>query len=241
MNIIRLKKVNSTNTYLRERPELWSDEFTAVVAEEQTEGRGRHGRSWYSGHGKDLIFSIVFCPDIAGHWFPAVTIVAGIAVAEALRHKTGLSFNLKWPNDIYFKGKKIAGILCELAEDSKHKYVIIGIGVNVNSTVFPGDIPAADSLRNITGKEFNLEQLLFGVIDSLKEYLMKSSMPLPDDMIREYMSLCISINTEFIFEMNGMLKKGIFKSINTDGSVQLEENGSGKIINYFGEVFRDDE
>lgn len=212
MNIIRLKTVDSTNTYIRERRELWNDNFTTVIAEEQTGGRGRLGRKWHSGPGKDLMFSTIYCPDIEGRWLPVLTIYSGLAVAKALKNITGFGFDLKWPNDVFYMGKKIAGILCEMIEDGSRKCAIIGIGINVNSSFFPGDVSQADSLFNITGKTINLETVFNIVMDSLKIYLSKFSLPLAEDVLKEYISLCISLNMLISFEMNGGIKRCFQKS-----------------------------
>src|SRR5690606_30796939 len=110
-----------------------------VVAEEQTQGRGRRGRSWSSPPGKNLYCSLVLRPELPPARAAELTLVAAVALAETLRD-AGVNAEIKWPNDVQVGGKKIAGILTELSADTeKVHFVIVGIGVNLNCDA--GDFP----------------------------------------------------------------------------------------------------
>ncbi|MEW6776847.1 MAG: biotin--[acetyl-CoA-carboxylase] ligase, partial [Bdellovibrionota bacterium] len=128
---------------------------TLVIAEQQTKGRGRLGRSWASPPGTGLYFSLVLRPKIELHRAPQLTLLAATAVASAIERTANLSPQIKWPNDLLLDGKKFCGILTELSGDpDRVRHVILGIGVNVGTKKFPKEIaPLATSLRLALGKE----------------------------------------------------------------------------------------
>lgn len=159
---IKLKEVDSTNNYLRalsQEKEL--EEGTLVWCIDQTQGRGQRGNSWESEPNKNLTFSLLLYPDFlhAKEQFYLSELVAVSIVSELMTYEEG--FSIKWPNDIYWREKKIAGILIEndLIADHLSKS-IIGVGLNVNQTQFVSDAPNPVSLKQITNLEFELENLL---------------------------------------------------------------------------------
>lgn len=125
--------IGSTNLIARELAKGNAPEGTLVIAEEQTQGRGRNNRKWFSPKGKSLLFSLILRPDWEPNHAARLTAIAAIAVAEGIRKSTGLPAFIKWPNDIRVHGKKVAGILTELeVVKSRIKFAIVGIGVNVS-------------------------------------------------------------------------------------------------------------
>jgi len=131
---------------------------SVVVADEQTEGQGRYGRSWHSAPGLGLYCSIVLPPQ------PMLTLALGLATAEAI----SLDCDLRWPNDVMLGGRKVAGILVQLVDNQ----AIAGIGINLNHTTFPPDIVAlATSLRLQTGREFDATDLLIPLLRSVDSFL----------------------------------------------------------------------
>jgi BirA family transcriptional regulator, biotin operon repressor / biotin---[acetyl-CoA-carboxylase] ligase len=141
---------------------------TVVVADEQTAGQGRHGRSWHSEKQAGLYMSQVsrlkMCPDT----LPIVTLALGLATAEAITDVTGVACDLRWPNDVLVGGKKCAGILVQLVDG----VLIIGIGINVNHTEFPPELSdTATSLRIATGREHSRDKLLDRLIVAIDEHL----------------------------------------------------------------------
>ncbi len=136
--VIYLDKVDSTNTYAKKLAEEPFHDGTAVIAEEQSAGRGRLGRHWVSPTGKGIWMSLLLKPEILPADAPKLTIVAAYSVVKALRACCGLEAGIKWPNDIVANGRKLCGILTEMsAEEDEIKYVVIGIGINAN--LEPGD------------------------------------------------------------------------------------------------------
>lgn len=134
----RIHAYESTNSTMDIAHRLASSgepEGTVVVAEGQTKGRGRLGRNWISPKGKGIYASILLRPTLQLSEVPLVTLLVAVAVARAIESETGLRPEIKWPNDVMIKGKKVAGILTELnAELNRVHYVILGIGMNVNTS-----------------------------------------------------------------------------------------------------------
>jgi BirA family biotin operon repressor/biotin-[acetyl-CoA-carboxylase] ligase len=147
-------ELDSTQRLARELARDGAEEGSAVVAEQQTAGRGRLGRQWHSPAGTNLYCSVVLRPAVPLAAVPSLALVAGLAVADAVRDATGLAAALKWPNDVQLDGKKVAGILMELDAELERVHVVIaGIGVNLNLDVFPPELAAtATSLRIATGR-----------------------------------------------------------------------------------------
>src|SRR5512133_369818 len=140
-------------------------EGAVAVTAEQTEGRGRLGRSWQAPAGTSLLFSIVLEPPVSAERLPELSLVAGAAVAEAIETETGLATEVKHPNDVLVGGRKVAGILAE-AVDGR---VVLGVGVNLSQTddQLPSTAPAT-SLA-IDGADVGRDSLLVTVLERLEE------------------------------------------------------------------------
>ena len=136
-------------------------EGALVVADHQTAGRGRLGRSWEAPAGKALLFSLLLKPPPERRT-PELSLVAGIAVADALERTLGLSVQIKWPNDVMLRRRKIAGCLAEARDGA----VVLGVGVNVKQTA--GELPeGAGSIFTLTGRPADREELLSTLLDDL--------------------------------------------------------------------------
>ena len=136
-------------------------EGALVVADHQTAGRGRLGRSWDAPAGTALLISLLLRPPAERH-SPELSLVAGVGVADALERTLGLSVQIKWPNDVMLRRKKIAGCLAEARDGA----VVLGIGVNVGQTA--EQLPdGAGSIRTLTGRACDREELLSTLLDDL--------------------------------------------------------------------------
>lgn len=161
--IIYTEETTSTNTLLKdiiaENPEI--PNLTLVYTEFQTAGRGQRGNTWESEKGKNLTFSILIKPEglPANEQF-LISEISSLAVRDLLMcHCTDI--RIKWPNDVYWKDKKICGMLIENSIDSTGlTYSISGIGININQEVFVSNAPNPISLKNITGKEYELKEMI---------------------------------------------------------------------------------
>jgi BirA family biotin operon repressor/biotin-[acetyl-CoA-carboxylase] ligase len=154
--VVHRDEVDSTNTVAASLARSGAPEGTAVVAEMQTAGRGRLGRSWCSPRGKNLYLSLVLRPPLAPTAVPQLTLIAAVSVVRAVIEIASATPAIKWPNDVQLNGRKLAGILTELeAEAERVRFIVLGIGVNLNVT--PEDLPeelraTATSLRIASGQ-----------------------------------------------------------------------------------------
>lgn len=169
MRVIRLDTVDSTNTYLHAY--LGDEDVVVVTARHQTAGRGQGGNRWEDAEGQNLLFSIQIRPvEVAiDHQFV-------LAMAEALALKRALDayadgMELKWPNDIYHRDRKLSGTLIETAvSGGRLKRMIMGTGINVNQRCFTSDAPNPVSLSQITGSDESIDHLLERILQAFDDY-----------------------------------------------------------------------
>ena len=162
--------IDTTMRVATERARSGCPEGTVVTADQQTGGRGRHGRDWYSERGLGLYLSLVLRPACSPKSTPLLTLVAGLGVKEALERTTGVGCDIRWPNDILIRERKCCGILVEMeASRGAVDHVIVGIGINLNQLEFPADFAAtATSLRIETGRDWTRTSILDPLLDSLE-------------------------------------------------------------------------
>ena len=162
MILVRLDTCLSTNEEAKRLARGGAAAGTAVAADEQTAGRGTRGRVWHSPRGLGLYLSIILRPPIAD--LPGLPLRAARAVCDAVQEATGLRAAVESPNDIYWQGRKLGGILCEsVFAGPEPEFAIVGVGLNVNQTAadFPPDIAdTAVSLRLATGRIFSPAALI---------------------------------------------------------------------------------
>jgi BirA family transcriptional regulator, biotin operon repressor / biotin---[acetyl-CoA-carboxylase] ligase len=160
--VLHFFKSDSTNRVAMELGYAGEPEGTVVMAEAQTAGRGRSGRTWHSERGTGLYFTVLLRPRLSPAQAPLLTMLAGISAHGAIQAQTGLVPELKWPNDLLLNGKKLGGILTEMhAEPNEVRFVIVGIGINVHQEKFPAELSSiATSLRRESGRmTYRLELL----------------------------------------------------------------------------------
>jgi BirA family biotin operon repressor/biotin-[acetyl-CoA-carboxylase] ligase len=164
--VLRFESLSSTNTELARMASEGAAEGVAILADEQTAGRGRLQRAWSSPKGAGLYFSILLRPRIpVDHW-PLITFMAALAVGDALQEATGLRTDIKWPNDILSGERKICGILSEAIETPAGRAVIVGIGINLT----PGAFPEATSIAEATGIKPDREAILAALLSALTRW-----------------------------------------------------------------------
>ncbi len=193
------EETDTTNNRARELALEGAPEGTLVVAEKQTDGRGRRGKVWESPLGTGIWMSLVLRPQIMPAEASVLTLLCGLATAEAIEAETGLSVGIKWPNDILINGKKAVGILTEMdCEMSEVHFVIPGIGINVNTASFPPEIAdIATSLYLECGKTVSRRRLVHKVLERLEEhyetFLRTGSFTA---MLEDYRKHCITLGKE---------------------------------------------
>ena len=140
-NCIYLESVDSTNNYAKRIAEDGTPSGTLVVADEQTGGKGRRGRSWSTPKGSNIAMTLLLRPRFRPEHASRMTLLAAMAVTCGIRRVTGLDAGIKWPNDVVVNGHKVCGILTEMNTEVDYiNYVVIGIGINVNQKEFPEEI-----------------------------------------------------------------------------------------------------
>ncbi|OFX24494.1 MAG: biotin--[acetyl-CoA-carboxylase] ligase [Anaeromyxobacter sp. RBG_16_69_14] len=168
------EEVGSTNDIAKRLADDGAAHGEVVVAEAQTAGRGRRGRVWASPTGRNLTFSIILRPDLPPSRASELTLVASVALCQAVR-QAGVPAGIKWPNDLLVHGRKLAGILTELAADpDRVQWVVLGIGVNVNvrAEEFPAELrDIATSLAMERGEPVPRALFAAAVLSSLEEWL----------------------------------------------------------------------
>ncbi len=168
------KELETTNLKAKELASQGVPEGTLIIAEKQTKGRGRRGRSWFSPAGYGIYASMVLRPSIAPTEISSITLMAAVSAAEALIALTPLNVRIKWPNDILLNDKKIAGILTEISSDMDIvDYLIIGIGMNINTPkdLFPPEIKeTATSILIETNRPFQRVEILSEFLKIYEHY-----------------------------------------------------------------------
>ena len=223
--LLKLRETVSTNNFIKENPDLFQENFTAVRTQKQTGGRGRYTRTWYSTS-DDLVFSFIYYPAIKTD-VQILTLYAGLAVYNALDLLTQTEhLIIKWPNDIYLGGKKICGILCELVHINNRPAVITGIGVNVNTEIYPEELLSiATSLHIATRRKFSLDNLLESIMESVQIQYSRISSPIDPDFISQW--LRAATRSDFEYNIDNVK----LRIINIDNSGYPEfSDKSGKIV-----------
>jgi len=163
--------LGSTNDQLKAM--VAAPEFTCVVADEQTAGRGRRARTWYSSPGAGLYLSILFLPrsDSASR-LPLTGLLAAVAVAETLIERGVVGVDIKWPNDALVNGRKISGVLAEaVSAGSESPRLILGVGVNLNHRSFPPELSeSATSLAIETGERVVVEEFRDRLLEKIAQW-----------------------------------------------------------------------
>jgi BirA family biotin operon repressor/biotin-[acetyl-CoA-carboxylase] ligase len=181
-------KIDSTNSVAMTLGERGEPHGTVVIAEEQTAGRGRAGHSWHSEKTNGIYMTVLLRPPISPQQAPLITIVAGLAVREAVLEQTGLVPDLRWPNDVLFGRKKFCGILTEMnAEQDQIHFVAVGIGINVNHERVPEDLSEiATSLRIETRHAQSRVEIVARLLRHLDSYYNRFVTEGPETIVARF-------------------------------------------------------
>lgn len=165
-------KTDSTNSVAMALGEQDEPHGTVVIAEEQTAGRGRAGHKWHSERTNGIYMTVLLRPPLSPQQAPILTLTAGLAARDAVVEQTGLTPDLRWPNDLLFGRKKFCGILTEMnAEQDQIHFVAVGIGINVNHERIPDELSAiATSLKIETGRAQSRVELVARLLRHLDSY-----------------------------------------------------------------------
>ena len=170
--VYRFETIDTTMTEATIRAEDGAAEGTLILADEQTAGRGRLGRTWVSEPGAGLYFSLVLRPPVPAARSCVLTLALGLGAARGIAEACGVQCDIRWPNDVLLNDKKCCGILVEsVAECDALRYAIAGVGINVNQAAMPPELSdIATSLRIETGCEYLREAVLEAVLKHCERY-----------------------------------------------------------------------
>ena len=224
------RKTDSTNLWIKRLAKEGAPEGTLALAEFQSAGRGRLGRSWEVPEGTSVMMSILLRPKFEPQYAPMLTLVMGMAVAKAVK-KFGFDVSIKWPNDVVVSHKKICGILTEMGvRDGKIDYAVIGVGINVNIKEFPEEmVDKATSLYLESGKEFDRSQIPGLVMEAFEKYYEKFAATCDlSGLKEEYESILANYNQP-VRVLAKEPYEGVARGI-TDGGELLVEKTDGTIV-----------
>ncbi|WP_298555041.1 biotin--[acetyl-CoA-carboxylase] ligase [uncultured Algibacter sp.] len=229
MRIVKLNAIDSTNRYLKELSGTKAiDDYTVVAAKNQTEGKGQRGTVWSSQASKNLTCSVF--KDLSGFKFEHpfyISIATALALLKTLEYIEIPRLSIKWPNDILSADKKICGVLIEnVIKQNSIAASIIGIGLNVNQVIFE-NLPKASSLKLISGKAYDLDELTITFINNLKYYFILLEDEKYEELKTEYEIHLFRKNKPSTFKnAEGDMFSGFIKGVSESGHLQvlLEDN-----------------
>lgn len=236
-NFIKLKEVDSTNNYLKKMASNSEPlpEGTVIMADNQFAGRGQQESIWQTEPGKNISTSIYLKPSflpLNKHFY--LNIAISLAVAEALSFFLPDAVKVKWPNDIYYNGKKLGGILIEnTLTGSLIKTAVVGIGLNINQPNFSLDLSMkAISVFQILHKEVNLEALMEKIFVYMEKYYLNLKSKNYDFLQNEYLKRLLNYNIKAGYSQNGRVFEGYIKGVEDNGLLIMEVEGTRKTFNF---------
>jgi len=222
--ILRFDSLDSTNLEAMRQAKAGAREGLCVVARTQTRGRGRLDRSWQSPPDAGLYMSLLLQPKFEMSAWPLITLMAAIAVRDALFRTCGLVADIKWPNDLCVDDKKLCGILAETLETSAGSFVIIGIGINLTADVLPLVQAEATSIESVTGERPDGERVLEGLLKSIAEkYDSLDSAAGREHIIREWCAhSSYAIGRPVRVSLGEGTFEGTTQGLESDGALRVE-------------------
>jgi BirA family biotin operon repressor/biotin-[acetyl-CoA-carboxylase] ligase len=229
--VLWYSEVGSTNDIAGTFAEKGADEGLVVLADRQTAGRGRLGRSWASPSGAGIYVSVVLRPTPAVARL--VTIAAGVAVTEGIASATGLSTHVKWPNDVHVSGRKLAGILAEGAVN----HVVVGIGINVQPAAYPPDVASrATSIEAELSRPVDRAPVLAECLAALASRYRELHENRPAGIVEAWrMRAAPMLGRRVEWESAGERHTGLAENIDDDGAL-IVKVGDGTLRIRSGEV-----
>ncbi len=225
--IVYREVVDSTNKVAKEMAQKGAEEGTVIIAEEQTAGKGRLGRLWFSPAGQGLWFSIILRSQISPADAPKMTLVAAVAVARTLR-EIGIPVGIKWPNDILIRERKLAGILTEMnAEIDKVNYLIVGIGINIslNGDVLPDEIASvATSMEEYAEGGISRIRVLASILNNFDSLYQEFTTGGFSNILDSWKDMSVTLNRRVKIHALGKIDEGLAFDIDEDGALILKKD-----------------
>ncbi len=229
MKLIKLNAIDSTNSFLKELcRDYVLENFTVVVADEQTNGRGQQSKTWESEPFKNLtasIFATELHLDIIDVKY--LNFTASLAVYDLLIDYNIPDISIKWPNDIMSGNKKLCGILIDnRIKNQEINSCIIGFGLNVNQEKFPDYLDTATSFKNLTSLNYNLDDVLTALVGKMENRIQQLTLKNFSKLEQDYLDVLYRIETPSLFkDKNGVIFMGIIIGISDIGNLLVEIEG----------------
>jgi BirA family biotin operon repressor/biotin-[acetyl-CoA-carboxylase] ligase len=229
--------IDSTNNCARALAGCWADEGTVIIAEEQTAGRGRLGRTWQANPNENLTFSIILRPKMSPEAINLLPLSVSVAVVQAVEQVTGVRLECKWPNDLLADNRKVAGILLEGSfSRNTVDWIVIGIGINVNQTIFPADLEQkATSLKLAAKKEIDRTKLFRSILESLERYYRAGTENGFQSILPDWIAHTTMIDKNISVMENGKVFSGVVKGLSRDGGLILRTDNTERTL-FAGDV-----
>jgi BirA family biotin operon repressor/biotin-[acetyl-CoA-carboxylase] ligase len=204
-----------------------------VGAEEQTAGQGRHGRTWHSEPGSGLYFSVILRHQFTPATLPVITLVLGLAVADAILQATNVACDLRWPNDVLIPSKKSEGKCAGILTLLEGSAIIAGVGINVNHSQFPAELSGiATSLRMASGRVHSRERLLLELLPSIDRYCALLETGGPEPILKMFASASSYVSGRRVrVDQAGSTLLGVTAGLSDSGFLILrDDNGRNNLI-----------
>lgn len=237
--ILHFYSLPSTNLEAAKRAGEGAPEGLCVVAGEQTAGRGRMQRRWVSPAGAGLYFSILLRPQFEQRVWPLLTLMAALAVHDALLDSCAVRTDIKWPNDIMANDRKLCGILAETIETPIGRAVVLGIGINLTKNSYPSELEgAATSVEEAAGGPPDSESVLAALVNSLESYYQRMHVTGgPEQIVREWCARSSYNQGKRVRVNDGNEEfEGTTRGVESDGALRVEKDGGEMRILHAGEV-----
>jgi len=223
--VLRFESLPSTNLEAAKQAGGGAPEGVCIIAAEQTAGRGRLERQWVSPKGAGLYFSIILRPKFEQSVWPLLTLMAAVAVRDALLDAYELETDIKWPNDLLVNDRKLCGILAETVDTPIGRAVVLGIGVNLQHGSFPVELEGvAASVESVTGRVPDLEIIIEPLVGSLVRYYEILQLAAgPEVIVREWSARSSYASGKRIRIANGdEVLEGTSRGLERDGALRIE-------------------
>ena len=237
-NIIHFKEIDSTNEELKRQAKTNAPDGLVCTAETQTKGKGRLSREWVSEYSKGIYASILLKPQISPMEVMSITLISGLAICNSIKKVTGLDATIKWPNDVLVNNKKVCGILTEMsAQTDIVDYIIIGVGINVNNTIFPDELKSkATSLFLESGKNVSRVELLKEVLYQIEIATTEFITDCTYNLLKTYKENCVTIGKTVTVIRKDKEITGIAVDLSENGALIIETEQGQKMEINSGEV-----
>ncbi len=237
--ILRFDSIDSTNLEAMRQAKAGAPEGVCIVAREQTNGRGRLDRIWQSPKDAGLYFSMVLRPRLEMSSWPLITLMAALAVCDALMKACALRADIKWPNDICVNGRKLCGILVETIETESGAAAIVGIGINLKANSLPATVnDRATSVESVTARQPDGERVLEELIKAIGERYELLQSPQGDEhTIREWCAnSSYAVGRQVRVALGNDTFEGTTRGLESDGALRVEVEGKQMRIVRAGDV-----